>query len=211
MLFSALAFFTNIMFLGFKHADRWWFQFLTDVILVIYCHCCIFFSSYDYTTYVYWLLNDRDLGCFQGFLFVCLFVYYYTYYYQEPYGRDTERHNPDPLPKRGSLAHLLRELPLHNLHSGFTFRKSHQLHSRLSSLPGTTHNQWLDECINTWSTVEATQLRRSPWPQGCQAPITAWDLHFPTPAPSARLSFSSLDPNGMLSQPARWTLPTFTD
>ena len=75
MLFSALAFFTNIMFLGFKHADRWWFQFLTDVILVIYCHCCIFFSSYDYTTYVYWLLNDRDLGCFQGFLFVCLLLH----------------------------------------------------------------------------------------------------------------------------------------
>lgn len=73
MLFSALAFFTNITFLGFKHADRWWFQFLTDVVLVISCHCCIFFSSYDYTTYVYWLLNDRDLGCFQR-LFFCLFV-----------------------------------------------------------------------------------------------------------------------------------------
>ena len=73
MLFSALAFFTNITFLGFKHTDRWWFQFLTDVVLVIYCHCCIFFSSYDYTTYVYWLLNDRDSRCFQG-LFFCLFV-----------------------------------------------------------------------------------------------------------------------------------------
>ena len=137
----------------------------------------IFFIRWLY--YIcYWLLNDRDLGCFQGFFFYCccLFFYYYIYYYQEPYGRDMERHNPDPLPKRGSLPHLLRELPLHNLHSGFTFRKSHQLHPRLSSLPGTTHNQWLDECINTWPTVEATQLRRSPWTQGCQAPITAWDL-----------------------------------
>ena len=129
----------------------------------------------------YWMIEIQVVSrvCF----FVCLLVYYYTYYYQEHYGRDKERHNPDPLPKRGSLTHLLRELLLHNLHSGFTFWKSHQLHPRLSSLPGTTHNQWLDECINTWSTVEATQLRRSPWLQWCQAPITAWDLHFPTPAP----------------------------
>lgn len=192
MLFSALAFFTNITFLGFKHADRWWFPVLdrcdiSYLLPLLY----IFFIIWLYY-YVYWLLNDRDLGCFQGFLFVCLFAI--THYYQETYGRDTERHNPDPLPKRGSLAHLLRgaaaaqpSVRLHLPEITLSFIQGYLL-------PGTTHNQWLDERTNTWSTVEATQLRRSPWPQGCRPHHS---LRPPLPHSSSLPSplSSSLDPN----------------